>query len=149
MLKQLKSLLAQFASGDFGSTPHSTPEQLACALLLQLAGIDQTIDDRELKVLGDHLHRTFGVATEDLQALLQSAQMQADNATSLYEFTSQINQHCTSTQKLDIIRAMWRVALADGHLDRYEEHFIRRAAELLHVRHMEFIQAKLEIIEAT
>lgn len=38
---------------------------------------------------------------------------------------------------------LWRVAFADGRLDRYEEHLIRRIADLLHLPHRDFIRAKL------
>jgi uncharacterized tellurite resistance protein B-like protein len=38
---------------------------------------------------------------------------------------------------------MWRVAFADGHLDKHEEGIIRRVADLLHLRHSEFMQCKL------
>ena len=40
---------------------------------------------------------------------------------------------------------MWQVAYADGHLDHYEEHLIRRVADLLYVEHRDFIQAKLAV----
>jgi uncharacterized tellurite resistance protein B-like protein len=39
--------------------------------------------------------------------------------------------------------AMWLVAFADGHLDKHEEGIIRRVADLLHLRHSEFIQCKI------
>ncbi len=38
---------------------------------------------------------------------------------------------------------MWRVAYADGHLDKYEEHLIRQVAELTYVPHQDYIRAKL------
>ena len=37
---------------------------------------------------------------------------------------------------------MWRVAFADGNVDKYEEHLIRRVHELLHLDHSDFIAAK-------
>ena len=37
---------------------------------------------------------------------------------------------------------LWRVAWADGRIDRYEEQILRRVADLIHLRHGEFIQAK-------
>ncbi|MDG2392136.1 MAG: TerB family tellurite resistance protein, partial [Thalassotalea sp.] len=36
-------------------------------------------------------------------------------------------------------------AYADGVLDAIEEHIIRRIADLLHLRHGEYIQCKLKI----
>jgi uncharacterized tellurite resistance protein B-like protein len=37
---------------------------------------------------------------------------------------------------------MWRVAHADLELDMYEDHLVRKIAELLYVPHTEFITAK-------
>ena len=34
-------------------------------------------------------------------------------------------------------------AFADGEVDKYEEHLIRRISDLLHVPHRQFIAAKL------
>jgi uncharacterized tellurite resistance protein B-like protein len=42
-----------------------------------------------------------------------------------------------------LMTAMWRVALADGHLDKHEEGIIRRVADLLYIRHNEYIRCKL------
>ncbi|MCB1855441.1 MAG: TerB family tellurite resistance protein, partial [Halieaceae bacterium] len=39
---------------------------------------------------------------------------------------------------------MWRVAYADGDLDKYEEYLIRQVAELTYVPHGDYIRAKLE-----
>ena len=37
---------------------------------------------------------------------------------------------------------MWRVAFADGNIDKYEELLIRRAYDLLRLDHADFIAAK-------
>ena len=66
-----------------------------------------------------------------------------DESTSLYEFTRVINDNYTPQQKLQLISAMWVVAYADGNLDKYEEHLIRRVAELTYVAHEDYIRAKL------
>ncbi|MGO1233874.1 MAG: TerB family tellurite resistance protein, partial [Marinobacter sp.] len=45
-------------------------------------------------------------------------------------------------QKQMLLTSIWRVALADGRIDKYEEHLIRRMADLLHLNHREFMQAR-------
>jgi uncharacterized tellurite resistance protein B-like protein len=37
---------------------------------------------------------------------------------------------------------LWQLAYADQTIDKFEEHLIRKLAELLHVPHKHFIQAK-------
>jgi len=85
---------------------------------------------------------------QTLQELLALAKDTAVHATSLYEFTSLINDYFDEQEKFQVIKAMWQVAFADGRIDRYEEHIIRRAADLLYVEHHRFIEAKLSVQDA-
>jgi uncharacterized tellurite resistance protein B-like protein len=41
------------------------------------------------------------------------------------------------------LTGLWRIAYASAGIDKYEEHIIRRIAELLYMPHSEFIRAKL------
>ena len=41
-----------------------------------------------------------------------------------------------------MVELLWRVAYADGNLDKYEEHLVRRIADLIHVPHSVFIRMK-------
>ena len=43
---------------------------------------------------------------------------------------------------------LWQISLADNTIDRYEEHTIRKIADLLHLRHSEFMQCKHEALNA-
>ena len=38
---------------------------------------------------------------------------------------------------------LWQVAYADGELANIEEHIIRKIADLLHLRHSEYIATKI------
>jgi uncharacterized tellurite resistance protein B-like protein len=42
-----------------------------------------------------------------------------------------------------LLEALWRVAQADAIVHKYEEHLIRRVADLIHVPHRGYIAAKL------
>jgi uncharacterized tellurite resistance protein B-like protein len=42
---------------------------------------------------------------------------------------------------------MWRVAFSDSELEQHEEYLIRKTAKLLHVRHEDFIDAKIRAKE--
>ena len=91
--------------------------------------------------------RALGAAFDDLSAdetrdLLARAEERADDATSLYEFTRFINDRLDHGQKAHIVELLWRVAYADGDLDKYEEHLVRRIADLIHVPHSVFIRMK-------
>ena len=76
--------------------------------------------------------------------MIEQASDRVDESTSLYEFTRVINDHYSAEQKLQLVSCMWQVAYADGNLDKYEEHLIRRVAELTYVPHQDYIRVKLE-----
>lgn len=141
MLEQLKKL---FAAPD-NEPVEADPHQLAIAstaLMVQLARIDRDQDDRELQTIVDCAVKAHQVSKEEAQSILEDALGHADDATSLYEFTGQINEHLDQQAKLALLVNIWQVAFADGRIDKYEEHLIRRMAELLHLNHREYMQAR-------
>jgi uncharacterized tellurite resistance protein B-like protein len=38
---------------------------------------------------------------------------------------------------------MWKVAFADGSIDKYEDHIIRRISDLINLSHSDFIRLKI------
>jgi len=132
-------------------TPEAAPEEAptqpelemaGAALLLEVAEADYKDDPAETEAIKAALEKEFVMGREEVAALLERARAETDGATDLFPYTRLLNEHCTREQKLSLLTAMWRVAFADGHLDKYEEHLIRRLAELLHLDHSEFIAAK-------
>ena len=141
----IKSLLSLFELPD-AQSEDDTQHQLrlaAAALLIETARADFTQDTAEEAALAELLRRELKLSAEEVKELLELASQRVDESTSLYEFTRVINDHYTPQQKLQLISAMWVVAYADGNLDKYEEHLIRRVAELTYVAHEDYIRAKL------
>jgi len=143
MMKALKALFDR--SGDDPHTPHSV-ELAAAALLIELGRADYESDADEQKVIIEAIRQGSGLEDGELESLVASAQESAERATSLYEYTSLINAQYSMDEKLALIEALWRVAAADGDIHRYEDHLIRRIADLLYVPHSDFIRAKLEVL---
>ena len=141
----IKSLLSLFELPD-AQSEDDTQHQLrlaAAALLIETARADFTQDTAEEAALAELLRRELKLSADEVKELLALASHRVDESTSLYEFTRVINDHYTPQQKLQLISAMWVVAYADGNLDKYEEHLIRRVAELTYVAHEDYIRAKL------
>lgn len=114
----------------------------ATALMVQLAQVDRDQDERELRAIVDSAVKVHNMNREEAESLLNSALDQAEEATSLYEFTGQINDALDQDAKQALLVSIWHVALADERVDKYEEHLIRRIADLLHLNHREFIEAR-------
>ena len=125
-------------------TEITSPDQLAtAALLIEVMVIDGDLDDQEMQAIAGTLSNMLHLSKEQIDQLIELSKEEVAEATSLYQFTKEINEHFDIEKKLSLMTAMWRVAFADGHLDKYEENIIRRVADLLHIRHSEYIQCKL------
>ena len=114
----------------------------ATALMVQLSRVDQDEDERELQAIVDGAVKAHQVTQAEAEEILEDALSHADDATSLYEFTGQINEYLDQEGKQALLESIWRVAFSDGRIDKYEEHLIRRMADLLHLNHREFMQAR-------
>ena len=65
-----------------------------------------------------------------------------DSMTSLYDWTEVINKECNYEQKCMIIGFMWDIAFIDSKIDKYEDFTIRKVADLIYVKHKDFIALK-------
>ena len=113
------------------------------ALLLELSRADFDADDQERDLIMSLLRDTFALDEADLLELLELAGAASDEANDVFQFTQLVNQHYSHDDKIHLVEQLWRVAFADGRLDKYEEQFIRKLSGLLHVAHSDFIKAKL------
>ena len=120
-------------------------ELAGAALMVELMQTDQQLDERENSEFIAVLRDTFRLDHDEVDEIVRLAHEQADNATSLYEFTRLINDNYSYQDKVLLIENLWRLAFADDKLDKYEEGLIRRVADLIHVSHGDFIQAKLKV----
>lgn len=120
--------------------------QLAsAALLIETCKADHSVDAVEIEALLKILKQKFALPEEALNELLELAQQEADGATSIFQFTSLINDEYSYSEKSRLLTNMWEIAYADGNLDRYEEHLIRKVAELLYITHSDYIKSKLSV----
>lgn len=141
MIKKIKTLFSKkVLEVEADST---SAEQLAtAALLIEVMVIDGNLDPDETQSIAATLSRMLDLGNQQVDELIELSQEEVREATSLYQFTSEINKHFDHNKKLSLMTAMWRVAFADGHLDKHEENIIRRVADLLHIRHSEYIRCK-------
>lgn len=114
------------------------------ALLLEIARADHELADSEQRSVLAAAARVFGLDDTAAAALLTQAGQRVDASISLDEFTNVINQECSLADKRACLLAMWQVAVADGRVDRFEEFYLRKICDLLHLSHQDFIQAKLK-----
>jgi len=151
MLAKLKSLLDSLVETPPGQSAQLSTDELqlaTAALLVEVATIDQKFDKTELDALTTVLATRFSLAKNDLSELIDSAKSASSEASSLFQFTQLINRHCDEDAKYKLACELWTIAYADGVLDKHEEHIVRRIADLIHLRHSDFIRSKHEVRDA-
>ena len=116
----------------------------ACvALLLETSMADEILDESELMALKNTLQKDFQINEDEIDELIDLAKENVEDSTSLYEFTRDINDNFDAAERVKLIESMWKIAYADGNIDKYEEHIIRKVSNLIYVAHSDFIKAKL------
>lgn len=144
MFDRLKSLLA-------GPAPESGKpgEALSIALLLsELARADLDFAEVEQAKIRELLAARYGLDEAELDRLLAEARTRGERAVSLYDYVQALNARLDPPAKFELMTMLWQVAYADGRLDPYEEHLLRRLAGMLYVPDHDFIRAKLDVAAA-
>lgn len=147
MLKGLADLLDRALRVD-RTDPRADSDRrhgvkLSTALLLievERADFAEDITEREatLRLLREH----FELSDEEAELLVREAHRTADHAASLQAFTRRLHEALTYDEKLAIVEMLWKVALADSHLDKHEDHVVRKIADLLYVSHSDLIRIR-------
>jgi len=125
----------------------NTSTKACIALLLETSMADEILDESELLALKNTLQKDFQINEDEIDELIDFAKENVEDSTSLYEFTRDINDNFDATERVKLIESMWKIAYADGNIDKYEEHIIRKVSNLIYVAHSDFIKAKLSAKE--
>lgn len=124
-------------TGITGNTVSTDPDRrlhiAAAALLIEMARIDYSEEPEEMETISRLLQSDFGISQSEVAELISLASDEADLMTSYFKFTTIINKECDVADKTKILKLLWRIAYADGRLDKYEEHLLRKIANLLYV----------------
>ena len=144
MIKAIKQFFDQHIAQE-AATPATVEHRLriaTAAVLLETMRADFDVTSKEVEAVTDAVQSVFELPREETDTLIRLAEQEVRQATDYFQFTSLINKALTANEKKTVVELMWRVAYADGQLDKYEDHLIRKIAGLLHVSHRDFIAAK-------
>ena len=117
-----------------------------CALLVELARIDDTFTQAELDTILSILKDKYGLAGEHADALIAEAEKELDNSVDLWQFANLINQNYSNEEKIEIIETLWQVVYVDGKMDDYEHYLMGKLKNLLRLFHNQLIDAKLKVL---
>lgn len=140
-------LKARLGMADDGGedAPEASASHAAAALLLEMTEADLEVDPEERDAVRRALAQTFGLDQHAIEQLLHRAEAEMNREASYHPHVETVNDLCGPEDKAAIVEQMWRVAFADGDLDKYEEHYLRKLCRLLHVPHRVFIQTRHKV----
>ena len=146
MIKNLKSYLDNFfRESPDENIPHTNKiEQATAVLMIEISLADENTGDEEYKKIKKILLEKFDLDKSKIDTLISLAEDEVDHTISLHEFAETINNELSAIEKTNIIENLWRVAYADAYIHKYEEYYIRKIADLLHVSHSDYIKTKLK-----
>ena len=117
-------------------------QEAVATLFYETARADHEVKESDLQIATNSLRELFALPEPQAMALMSQAALPHQRPTSYHPLVKLINKQFSAKQKHQLVEHMWRVAHADLEVDMYEDHLVRKIAELLYVPHNEFITAK-------
>ena len=150
MINKIKDLITKFSKEEETQEESNLTllNNSCAALLVEIAFADKDFDETEKASLKQSLIETYAIDESDIEEIIRDAEDTVSESTSLYGYTSIVNTEFQYEDKLKLLRNLWKIAYADGYLDKYEEHLLRKISDLIHISHSDYINIKLEIRES-
>jgi uncharacterized tellurite resistance protein B-like protein len=143
--------LAQRFKDGLG-TPQTDPEHerlhlATAAVLLEIAHADGTFSPGEGGDMLSYLRRAFKLSEEDARELVEEAAEIRANTIDHFALTNFIRKNASLSDRIEIVKTMWRLVYGDGKLTDYEGYLVRKLADLLGLEHHVMIQAKVAVLD--
>ena len=137
MLKKLiNQITERIGATDTETTSESRDAALRMAtavLLIDVARADSDFSESEFDALLGLVQTHFQLPAQDAAELVVAANEKADDLVSVHEFTQLLHQHLSDDEKARIVGLLWKIAYADGRLDKYEDSLVLKISDLLYV----------------
>jgi len=145
MITKLQEWLkSRFQDNDDSHQPE--PLHIAATmLLLEVGRADFETSQQEKETMTAVLKSQFQLNDEQVTSLMEHSLSEHDEYTSAHPFIKLLNEGLERDEKQILMEGLWRVALSDDVLDKYEEYSIRKIADWLCISHTEFIRSKLTV----
>jgi uncharacterized tellurite resistance protein B-like protein len=146
MIGKLKEMLEGLAPTEIED--EETGLELSVAVLLvEMARADHQLAEAEEATIRELLNEAFDLTGEAAETLLHEARVVAEDSVSMHDFTRAIHEGMDYAEKQRVIEMLWRVALADRSLDKYEDYLISKLGELLYVSRGDVIRLRHKVAD--
>jgi len=143
LVKKFFGKTAKDSPADQGKETSHDISIATCALFLEMANIDGEFSESERENIISVLKKEHDLSDEHAVSLLEASHEELKGSIDLWQFTNLVNQNYSMGEKLQIIETIWKIAYADGRLDKHEDYLVHKLAKLLRLNHKQLIEAKL------
>jgi uncharacterized tellurite resistance protein B-like protein len=148
MLRQLTRWIDTLRnSKEISADDDMTLREATAGLLIEICRADFEIGAEEQAAALRILKTRFSLADAQAEQALALALDESERSTSIHALLELLNRQLNLAAKTLLVEDLWAIAYADNRIDTYEEHQIRRIADLLYVPHQAYIRAKLKAAE--
>jgi len=116
------------------------------ALLISTAKYDGNFDDSEKIEIQKLIENYFSLSSQNTGDLFKAAERIESEANDLQQFTRSLNEVLNEEEKLTIMELIWKIVMADGIIDNYEENLVRRLSGLLYLQDKDIGNIKNKLI---
>ena len=101
------------------------------ALLIHAAKIDEKYSNEEEEIIKKTM-LDLGSNQNELETLIAHAKKNEENANQILDYTREI-KNLNETDKIKIIKSLWKIIYSDKNADVYEANLMRRLSGLLYI----------------
>jgi uncharacterized tellurite resistance protein B-like protein len=118
---------------------------VALRLMFEVAISDGNLDKSELKLIKK---RADKIATEDEKAstIIRKIIDETEESVSFYPLIKEINNSHSNEEKIELLKVLWELVIADSVVDAYEENLYFKIAELIKIKRSTANQIKQQAI---
>jgi uncharacterized tellurite resistance protein B-like protein len=147
MIKKLINQISDVITSPATTTDDTAARDIAirnatAVLMVDVARADYSFDEDEFDSLLRLIQAHFDLSAEQAAAVVNAADEKVDGLTSLHDFTQLLHNNLDEREKAHVVGLLWRIAYADGRLDKYEDALVLKISDLLHVSRGKVMQLK-------
>jgi len=118
----------------------------ALVLLIEMAGIDNDIAPEESMTVCQVMNEQFNLAEDELPELVEIAAAARKEQGKIDKFVASVNERFDDQQRQHLFAMIWKIVLADGKIDKFEERLSKQMRNRLRLSEDQERKAK-EMVE--
>lgn len=133
LIDRISGTLTATATDETAADREAAIRKATAVLMIDVARADDVFDPSEFDRVIELVSTHFDLPAQEAAELVNSADVEAERLTSLHDFTQLLHQNLGNHEKARVVELLWKIAYADGRLDKYEDSLVLKISDLLHV----------------